>query len=185
MSAPVNNMDYAKKTPIKDLSGSRSRVSGLHGVCNKFTTKQGFTLIELLISIGILVVLFAIVTINLSTLPSNTLEAANRDTLINDIRAQQTLAMADGVNYGIHFEDNSYTLFKGDSYTVGSAGNFVVNLDTGIRFTNITLPNSSIVFSAGSGDVVNYSSISDSFTIDNQTTGKTFEIRINKYGADY
>lgn len=146
---------------------------------------KGFTLIELLVSFAILIVLFALVTINISPLPSNTLQVTNLDMLLSDIRSQQTWAMSNDSSYGVHFESGSYTLFKGSSYMEGTSTNTVINLDPGIIFSNITLPNSVIVFSPGSGDVTNYFAGQDSFTINSSVTNKSTVIKINKYGATY
>ena len=146
---------------------------------------KGFTLIELLVSMGILTILFAITTINISPLPSNTLQATNLDTLLPDIRSQQTLAMASDASYGVHFESGSYTLFKGDSYTQGLFANTIINLDSGIVFSNVTFPNSIIVFSPGTGDIAGYMAGVDSFTIRSSVTNKSTVIKINKYGATY
>jgi prepilin-type N-terminal cleavage/methylation domain-containing protein len=160
-------------------------VKNLKFKISNFKLKSGFTIVELLISIGILLLLFAIATINISPLPSNTYQAANLDVLINDIRSQQTMAMADDSSYGVHFESGSYTLFKGSSYIMGASGNFIVNLDGPNNFTNVTLPNSSIIFSANSGDVAGYSSGTDSFTLSNSSTNKSTTVHVNKYGATY
>lgn len=146
---------------------------------------KGFTLIELLVSMGILAILFAITTINISPLPSNTLQSTNLDTLLPDIRSQQTLAMASDESHGVHFESGSYTLFKGDSYIQGLFANTVINLDSGIVFSNVTFPNSVIVFSPGTGDVTGYMAGVDSFTIRSSVTNKSTVIKINKYGATY
>ena len=152
---------------------------------NKWKIQSGYTLAELLVSMGILVVIFALVTINLSPLPSNTLQATNLDTLLSDIRAQQTLSMSTDSSYGVHFESGSYTLFKGASYTQGLASNFVVNLDSGINFSNITLPSFVIVFSPGSGDVTGYVAGQDSFALGSSVTNKSTVVKVNKYGATY
>jgi len=149
------------------------------------TRMKGFTLVELLVSIGILAVIFAIVSLNISPVPSNSLLSASIDLLTSDIRAQQTLAMTNNSSYGVRLESDSYTLFKGSSYVQGSAGNFVVNLDSGIVITNITFPNSVIVFSPGNGDVSGYTGSQDGFTISSTTTNKSSVIKINKYGATY
>lgn len=145
---------------------------------------KGFTIIELLVSFAILLVLFALVTINISPLPSNTLQVTNLDVLLSDIRSQQTWAMSDDSSYGVHFESGSYTLFKGNTYIEGVT-NTVINLDPGIVFSNITLPDSVIVFSPGSGDVINYLEGQDSFAINSSVTNKSTVIKINKYGATY
>lgn len=155
--------------------------------CNTFNTftQRGFTFIELIVSIAILLIIFTIITINISPLPSNTLVATTGDTLITDIKSQQTLAMSNNSRYGVHFGANSYTLFSGNSYAEGLTDNFVVNLDEGIGFANLTWPNSEIIFEAGSGEVVGHTQGLDSFTIQSTQTGRQKEIRINKYGATY
>lgn len=145
----------------------------------------GFTFVEMLVSIGILGIIYALATINISPLPSNTLQSTDLDTLISDIRAQQSLAMSGGSPYGVHFEQGSYTLFKGASYSQGGESNFVINLDPGINFTGITLPSSVLVFSAGSGDVTGYIAGQDMFTLISNSTSKSSVIKINKYGATY
>jgi prepilin-type N-terminal cleavage/methylation domain-containing protein len=146
---------------------------------------KGFTLVELLVSMGILAVLFAITTINISPLPSNTLQVTNLDTLLADIKSQQTKSMASDASYGVHFEAASYTLFKGESYTQGLFANTVINLDPGIVFSNVTFPNSVIVFSPGTGDIAGYAAGVDSFTIVSSVTGKSTVVKINTYGATY
>lgn len=146
---------------------------------------RGFTLVELMVSMGILVLLFALSSVNVSQLPSNTLQETNLDILISDIRSQQTLSMSSGFSYGIHFESDGYTMFKGNTYTQGLPTNTVVPLDQGIVFTDITFPDSTIIFSPGSGDVSNYISGQDSFSIKSDATNKTTVVKINKYGATY
>ena len=146
---------------------------------------KGFTLVELLVSMGILAVLFAITTINISPLPSNTLQTTNLDTLLSDIKSQQSLAMAGNSPYGVHFESGSYTMFKGGNYIQGLSANTVISFDSGIVFTDVTFPNSVIVFSAGTGDVSGYTAGADSFTIKSTVTNKSTVIRINKYGTTY
>jgi type II secretory pathway pseudopilin PulG len=146
---------------------------------------RGYTFIELLVSMGILMVLFAISTINISPLPSNTLQSTNLDTLLADIRSQQTLSMSSDSSYGVHLESGSYTLFKGASYTQGLPSNNVISLDSGITITNITFPGSVMIFSPGSGDVVGYTVGQDGFTLGSTVTNKSSAIKINKYGATY
>jgi prepilin-type N-terminal cleavage/methylation domain-containing protein len=146
---------------------------------------RGFTLVELLVSMGILALIFGLSSVNISQLPSNTVQSTNLDTLKSDIRSQQTLSMSNDSSYGVHFESNSYTLFKGDSYTQGLNANTVISLDSGIVFTNTTFSNSVVVFSPGTGDVSNYLAGSDGFTIKSSGTNQATVVKINKYGATY
>jgi len=146
---------------------------------------KGYTFIELLVSMGILMVLFALTTVNISPLPSNTLQSTNLDTLLADIRSQQTLSMSNDSPYGVHLESGSYTLFKGGSFVQGLISNTIINLDSGITLSNITFPGGVIIFSAGSGDVVGYTTGQDGFTLGSSVTNKSSVIKINKYGATY
>jgi prepilin-type N-terminal cleavage/methylation domain-containing protein len=147
--------------------------------------KKGFTLIELMVSIGILIILFTLTTINLTRLPSSTSQSTSYDKLLSDLRAQQTKAMigydpatppVGGKSYGIHFESASYILFTGDSYAGGS-DYYTVELDPGLSFDN---SETDITFSPGSGDTT-----ATTFSIVNDQLSQTKEIRINKYGATY
>lgn len=132
---------------------------------------RGFTIIELMVSIGILAILFALTTINLGRLPSATSQGATIDTLMADMRSQQTLAMAGNTSAGIHFDSTSYTLIP---------SNFVVNLDPGFTFTSISFTNGNLNFAAGSGETT-----AGSFTITNGQINQTQVVNINKYGASY
>lgn len=156
--------------------------------------KKGFTVVELMVSIGILTILFAFTTINITRLPSTAAQSASYDRLVSDIRGQQTKAMASydpalvpvgGKSYGVHFETNSYTIFTGTTYSPSDTSNFVVELDPNVTITNISFPNSQVVFGPGSGDVTGYISGSDSVSTTNSTTGEVKILRINKYGATY
>ncbi len=144
----------------------------------------GFTIIELLVTMGIIAVLFGISSIGLSMLIPNTSQSLSYDSLVNDIRAQQTLAMSSGMSHGIYFESNSYTLFEGDSYAGGS-NKLVVPLGDSVNISNVTFAGNQVVFQPGSGDILNYSSNNDSVTLTNSVSDKAIVIKVNKYGADY
>lgn len=142
-----------------------------------------------MVSIGILLVLFALTTINVSRLPSATAQTSGYDVLISDVRSQQTKAMARGTAFGIEFEGTSYIIFTGTSFNPSDANNFTVELDPNLSFTGSTFPaNSSgtyVVFTAGSGDFTNYVAGADSISMTNNATGEVKVVRINKYGATY
>jgi type II secretory pathway pseudopilin PulG len=167
-------------------------------VCNgKFGEKAlvwGFTIVELMVSIGILTILFALTTINITRLPSSTAQTSSIDRLTSDIRGQQTKAMTGhdqatppvgGISYGIHFESTSYTIFTGISYSPSDTSNFVVELDPNVTITNVGFSNSQVVFTPGSGDVTGYMSGNDSISVTNSVTGEVKTLKINKYGATY
>lgn len=141
-------------------------------------------MVELLVSMGVLAVIFAISTIALSGVIPNTSQNTTYDVLISDIKAQQTRAMSTNSSFGVYFGTDSYTLFKGNSFT-GGTDKFVVTLDPTITLTNVTFPDSQLVFSPGSGDVTGYTQGSDSLDITNTQIGKVTPLKINKHGATY
>jgi len=143
---------------------------------------HGFTVVELLVSMGILAILFALTTISLGRLPGSASQGATVDMLLTDIRSQQTQAMSNDSGYGVHFESGSYTLFKGSSYSSNNSSNFVVTLDPGLTFINITFPGSQIIYSPGNGEIL---SGSGSFTLSSSQIGQDKSVNINKYGATY
>jgi len=156
----------------------------------------GFTITELMIVIGIILILFGLSWINFTSLPSRATLQTDSVALINDLKSQQMLAMTGdtGVgetevsNYGVHFETTTYTLFKGNTYTLGAFGNFLVELgNANLSFTD-NLPvsaNHSIVFMKGSGEIKGYDEEHDSVMITDSLTGATRVIKLNKYGATY
>jgi len=154
---------------------------------NFMKREMGFTLIELIVGMTIVLTIFGLTFINFTPLPSRTSSSASSFTILSDIKAQQTRAMsgdAEGAvqsDYGIHFENTSYTLFTGPSYVPGASGNFSVEFtDANLSFTGVTFPNSSIVFAKGSGET-----IPGSFEITNSLTGEVKTFNLNKYGATY
>jgi len=154
----------------------------------------GFTLVELMIVIGIILILFGLSWINFTSLPSRATLQTDSVALINDLKSQQMLAMTGDTsvgetevsNYGVHFETTTYTLFKGNAYTSGAAGNFTIELgNANLSFTD-NLPvsaNHTIVFTKGSGEIVGYDPTKASVTITDSLTGTPRLIKLNKYGA--
>ncbi|MBI2103423.1 type II secretion system protein [Candidatus Woesebacteria bacterium] len=151
--------------------------------------KKGFTLPELLISLVILTTLFAITTITLLRSQRVSVQGAQVDTLLADLRDQQTKAMvsptmggADTYDYGIYLTETSYTLFRGSAYDPNEPTNFVVALEPSLRISQNTFPGSLIVFGKGSGEIVGFTQGSNTFVVDDPTNSRTITLTLNKYG---
>ncbi len=144
---------------------------------------RGSTLPELLMVLGILTILFSIVTITLLRSERVSAQGAQVDTFITDLRDQQTNAMTKDSGYGIFLETTSYVLFKGSAYDAADPSNFKVQLDGGLEFNGVTFPNSTIIFASGSGEIVGYSSSTNDLGINDTAGGARVGMELNKYGA--
>lgn len=129
--------------------------------------QKGFTLTELIITIGLLLILFGFVSINLIGSIRRPAQTGAQDVLISDLRSQQLKAMEKGSSFGINFSTNSYTL---------TPDNFTVNLPDGFEFTSTP----QVVFTEGSGETTDIT-----IALKDTQNGQEEEIRINKYGAAY
>src|SRR3989344_9142923 len=156
---------------------------------------SGVALVELLVVMALLSVVFSLTFINFSGLLSSSSQTSNIDLLISDLKSQQIQAMSGNTvspttndSYGIYFEQGSYTLFRGLTYSGSDPQNLTINLEPQIQFTNLTLPDSgsSLVFLKGSGDIYNYSTIPEvTITVRDTTSNYDYVIKLNKHGVTY
>jgi prepilin-type N-terminal cleavage/methylation domain-containing protein len=151
--------------------------------------QKGFTFIELTVAIAVLAVLTTLSTVNLLTVRNRASISSASLTLLADIRAQQIKSISgdtegSGVssNHGIYISQNSYTLFRGNSYSQNNPTNFTITLESPLTLVT-TFPSSQIIFSVGSGDVTSYNASSDTVVVSNPTTAETSTIELNRYGV--
>lgn len=147
--------------------------------------QQGFTLIELGIVLAIMAIMLTLSIVSLSNVQDQAYSSKSLEILLSDIRMQQTKAMngqTDGetitYRYGIHFETNTYTLFRGDTFNASDPYNFSVNLDGQLSFASVLFPNSQIVFEKGSGEIVGFSEGNNSFSFSDGTA-----VQMNSLGV--
>ena len=152
--------------------------------------QTGFTLIELVVAMAIILILAGFVTLSLISEQNITSVNATVDTLVSSMASQQTKAMASkseglptGQSFGVYFQSDRYTLFKGTTYSASDSANFTTILDGGIRFTNITFPNNTIVFLIISGEISEFVAGQNTITVRNTQGPETKTITVNKYGV--
>lgn len=157
---------------------------------NKFFQK-GITLIELIITMMVLSIIFGLVSVNLLNTRQRTNFNASLNQLLSDIKLQQTKAMSLSVennapttsDYGIHFETETYTLFRGSTYTIGASDNFIIPLGDNMQFSSSTFPGSTIVFSKLSGEILSFNPALNSIVLKNTLNNQQKTIRLNRYGV--
>jgi type II secretory pathway pseudopilin PulG len=152
--------------------------------------KHGFVLIELAVVFGMLAALIGMTTINIFGSQRKASLTATIDTLVADVRSQQTKAMTGTTDnsglppaYGVHFDGDRYVLFRGASYSSSLSSNAIIPLDSRVRFSNIQFANGNIIFASRSGDFIGYASASSSLTVNQLDSGEVKIIQLNRYGV--
>lgn len=148
---------------------------------------SGFTLIELLVTVLITAILLGLISINLGRPQTTANVTTSIDSLLNDLKSQQLLAMSgdkgsqtNAQPHGIYFQSTQYVLFAGTSYSASDSYNYTVALPASTRLTT-TFPSSQVVFNTGAGDVQGFTNGSNTITLTSGTLTRT--ITINRLGA--
>lgn len=171
--------------------------ANLRKIAKKYSNNSnGFSLIELILVIALLSIILGITTVTLF----RPVAKANLNTVSTDIFSLLREAQNRAINtdtsgdpqsndYGLHFETNSYTLFKGTTYTPGDASNFKVDTAANISLSP-TLPCPSppgdcnnIVFQRVSGEVLAYDDVNNNICVSETSTNKQTLLTINFLGV--
>jgi len=152
--------------------------------------KRGFTFVELVVVIGIIAMLSSFITLNFFKTQNTVSLETTVSLFISDLKAQQLNMMSGNTNgqaanipFGIHFDQNRYVLYHSSAYSSNDSGNFVVNLNNGVTFSQINLPNSALVFASGSGEIQGYNQSQNTITLQNGNSGDQKTITVNRYGV--
>ncbi|MDP2720633.1 MAG: prepilin-type N-terminal cleavage/methylation domain-containing protein [bacterium] len=161
-----------------------------------FVRQNGFTLIELVLVVALLGIILIITTVNLVRPVSKTKADSVATDIVSIIQEAQTKAIntdtagtPQAVDWGVHFENNKYILFKGSSFNSSDATNFVVDTPPNISL-NSDLPCPSppgncnnIVFAKISGEVVGFDETKNSVCVTETATNKSVLLIINFIGV--
>jgi len=103
--------------------------------------QEGFTLIEILIVISVIVILLGLGLVGFRFFERGTELDTTAQHILATIKLTQTktLASEDASQYGVHFENDKYVLFKGDTYQEGGADNSVYQIPGRLEIYNIDL----------------------------------------------
>ncbi len=152
--------------------------------------RKGFTLIEVIVVLAIVSTLFAMTIVSLNSFQQNTYQNTSEDVFLSDLRLQQLKSMTGDNNssstvepFGVYFSSNSYTLFRGNTYSASDPENFTVELNPNLSFSVIEFNDSQIVFARNSGEIIGFTPDNDTITIHNSITLEDSMITLNKLGV--
>lgn len=152
--------------------------------------QKGFSLIELLIVFGMSSVLFGLIVFNLIRFQNTNSQQSSADSIISDIRNQQSKAMlgategrVDSDSYGIYFYSDRYVLFHGSSFDPNDTSNFTVDLPDDLAIENTSFPGNTVIFEKLSGDIIGFIPGSDSLTLKAVNINRDIVITLNRYGV--
>jgi len=145
---------------------------------------RGVTLLELLIGISVIIILAALGIGAFSNFRENSnLNSAPESggALLAEARSK-TLSSEDDSQYGVHFETNEMTFFKGASYSASDPDNDTVVLPRGIEMSAISLNGGGVdvLFERLTGKTDQYGTITFRIISD---TSKTRTITILNSGS--
>lgn len=152
-------------------------------------SEKGFTIIELVIVLGITLLIFGFITVNMVSFQQKTSINTSIDKLISEIKNQQVKAMTgagsngSGSSYGIYFQSDRYVLFTGSSYSSTNSSNLTVMLDPNLSFANITFPSNSTVFLQKSGELDGFIDGNNTIKLKENQGLNEKTITLNKYGV--
>ncbi len=173
------------------ITGNFRKITGKYS-----DNSGGFSLIELILVISLLSIILGITTVTLF----RPVAKANLDTVSTDIFSLLRGAQNQAINtdtsgdpqsndYGVHFESDSYTLFKGATYSSGGPSNFVVTTKNNISISP-TLPCPSppedcnnIVFEKISGEILGFDPANNTICVTETGTNKEVLFVVNFVGG--
>ena len=145
-------------------------------------SRKGFTLIEILVTASILAILMLIMVASFRLFSGQvTLDTTSQQIIsVLELARTQTLASKDESQYGVHFENSKYVLFKGGTYSAIDPNNKEYSLSSS-EIYDITLSGGvDVVFARVRGSTVNNGNIKVRLTAD---TNKTKTILVNSSGS--
>jgi len=133
---------------------------------------NGFTLVELLVVIGCISILTAVAVPSYALMQKNIGLSNAAQEVVNTLRVAQNNAISaqDGVNWGVHFEQNQYILCKADC----SVGNYVTTytLNNGLQIESAPF---NVVFNRLDGTLKD-TTVPQTITLDSGGKQKTIQV---------
>jgi len=97
--------------------------------------------------------------------------------------AGYSLGQVSGLNFGIHFETEYYSLFAGTSFNPNDSLNQKFLLPAGLRINEIFFPSGNVIFKKITGDVLNFDASHNCLILEDQQSDQQRKICLNKLGV--
>ena len=144
--------------------------------------QQGFTLVEVTITLAIFSILVVIgVALMTNTLGRNQVGNVMTDTVSTLRRAQwQSMNGHEDDVWGVHFETDSMTLFRGSTYSFGASDNVVTDLPNDIEYSSISLNGGGddVLFDDSFGSTTAFGTL----TIEDTNSDESRSVTVNAVG---
>lgn len=149
----------------------------------KESTKKGFTIIELML---VIVLIGISVGLSISYYRTSQIRAdinSQAANIVHYLRLAQSGAVSGlgDSDYGVHFENSSYTTFKGSSYNPNSSSNFEIEIPATMTLNNIILngAGSDVIFTRPNGETNSFGTLE----LSSAEINKSFTITITSAGT--
>lgn len=150
----------------------------------------GFTQLELLLAVGLLAILLSLGGVFFGGFVHQDqiyTETDRIQNLIQEARARAvagyTLGGMEALNFGVYFASDRYVLFPGAVFLEDEPFNQVFVLPDGWGFTDISLPDNSVVFAKKTGEVAGFDPLADFVLLSDTRTGQSRRISVNLLGT--
>lgn len=152
--------------------------------------QRGFTVIEVSVVVAIMGIMVGLSIVSLTPLIPRSNLRTSVNNLVSDLSFQQHKAMVGESNgagirpaFGVHFQEDRYTMFEGITYSAASPDNIEIVLPDNVQFSNINIPNDTIVFATVSGEVQNFNASENSVTVTSSVLSDQAIITFNQLGV--
>lgn len=133
-------------------------------------SESGFTLIEIVIAIGVLAIIGTTIFVGFSTATESADLKTSAFKVVDALQFARTRTIASlaSSQYGVHFEQTQYVLFRGATYNASDPDNIVYPLSLRVEIADITLAGggSDVVFDRITGKTTQNGSVTVRLTAD-------------------
>lgn len=144
-------------------------------------SQKGFTLIEIIVAIGVLAIIGTTIFVGFSAATESADLKTSAFKVVDALQFARTRTIASlaSSQYGVHFEQTQYVLFRGATYNASDPDNIVYPLSLRVEIADITLAGggSDVVFDRITGKTTQNGTVTVRLTAD-PTQLKTIEISV-------